>query len=168
MAFGVFDGIHRGHQWLISRAIQDAEARGTKSAVLTFDHDPDELFAPERLMKLMTNSECILELARTGVDIVAVLPFDYAFAAMSPEEFLAWAFGGGCPASLHVGEGFRFAANEAGTVADLERWDAPRGMQVYEHRLLRAGGARVSSTRIRHLIAEGRISRAQELLGKLA
>ena len=74
-AFGVFDGVHKGHQALLSCAIEDAVKRGSASFVLTFDTDPDEMFRPNELKKLMTNEDRIQALAASGVDFVAVLPF---------------------------------------------------------------------------------------------
>ncbi|MFR5000260.1 MAG: adenylyltransferase/cytidyltransferase family protein, partial [Slackia sp.] len=71
-AFGVFDGVHRGHRFLIDEAIRTAAERGGISAVLTFDIDPDERFHADRLTKLMTNERRIEALAETGVDAVVV------------------------------------------------------------------------------------------------
>lgn len=92
-AFGVFDGVHEGHQALLSCAREDAAKRGSASFVLTFDTDPDEMFRPNELKKLMTNEDRIQALAASGVDFVTVLPFTREFASLPPEEFLAWTFG---------------------------------------------------------------------------
>ena len=80
--FGVFDGIHAGHRELILDAVEDARSRGTSSFALTFDRDPDELFRPSELRKLMTDERRIEALAASGVDFVAVLPFTREFAAL--------------------------------------------------------------------------------------
>lgn len=164
-AFGVFDGVHRGHQFLIECAKMDAMETGVPSAVLTFSVDPDELFAPDRLVKLMANEERIAALAATGVDIVAVLPFDRAFAALSPIGFLESTFGGKPPASMHVGEGFRFGSRGSGDARLLANWGERFGMDVTVHELLDIDGAPVSSTRIRKLLAEGCAYEAERLLG---
>ena len=87
-AFGVFDGVHRGHRYLLDCARSTAAETGGASVALTFDIDPDEVFHPTRLKKLMTNEERVRMLADSGVDVVAVLPFTRDFAASSPEEFL--------------------------------------------------------------------------------
>ena len=79
-AFGVFDGVHKGHQALLSCAIEDAAKRGSASFVLTFDTDPDEMFRPNELKKLMTNEDRIQALGASGVDFVVVLPFTREFA----------------------------------------------------------------------------------------
>ncbi len=102
-AFGVFDGVHLGHRFLIDQARSTAAETGGASVALTFSIDPDELFAPGRLVELMTNVGRIDALARSGVDAVVVLPFDRDFAALSPEDFLELAFGNSVPSHLHVG-----------------------------------------------------------------
>lgn len=164
-AFGVFDGVHRGHRFLIEKARETASASGGRSVALTFSIDPDELFAPDRLVKLMSNEERISALAETGVDAVAVLPFDRKFAALMPEEFLELTFGNDVPSHLHVGEGFRFGCKGSGAVEALKKWGGARGMEVHCHDLLKAGGSPVSSTRIRGLLAQGRAEEAAVLLG---
>ena len=67
-AFGVFDGVHRGHRFLLSCAQDTARENGGKSIALTFDIDPDEMFHAQRLRKLMSNEERLEMLAQTGVD----------------------------------------------------------------------------------------------------
>ena len=63
VAFGVFDGVHEGHRFIIGEAVNTAREEGAMSAVITFDIDPDEMFAPDRLKKLMANEARIAKLA---------------------------------------------------------------------------------------------------------
>ena len=72
-AFGVFDGVHRGHRYLLDCARSTAAETGGASVALTFDIDPDEVFHPTRLKKLMTNEERVRMLADSGVDVVVGL-----------------------------------------------------------------------------------------------
>ena len=162
-AFGVFDGLHKGHVSLVEHAVAVAQEAGTASVVLTFSIDPDELFTGERLRKLMPNSRRIEALAQLGVDYVVVLPFTRAFAALAPEDFLGTVFAQP-PAVLHVGRDFRFGNKAAGTVATLEEWGGAHGMRVCAHSLVEVGGAPVTATRIRALLAQGAIQEANELL----
>ncbi len=164
-AFGVFDGVHRGHKYLIEHAIRTARPEN-KAIVLTFDIDPDELFAKDRLIKLQSNEERIEMLARSGVDIVALLPFTLEFAKQSPGEFLEWAFGGNTPSHIHIGNGFRFASKESGTAQDLAQWGSTRKMRVHEHHLLMHCGKPISATRIRKLLAEENHLVAEKMLGR--
>lgn len=165
-AFGVFDGVHRGHRFLLDCARATASENGGASVALTFDIDPDEVFHPTRLKKLMTNEERVLMLADSGVDAVAVLPFTRDFAASSPEEFLVQTFDGTVPSCLHVGYDFKFGARAAGTVRDLDAWATEGGTDVQAHDLKSDDGAPITATRIRLLLADGDIEEANHLLGR--
>ena len=164
-AFGVFDGIHKGHRYLINQARATASENKGPSVVLTFDIDPDELFHPERLHKLMSNQERLDALSRTGVDAVAVLRFTREFAALSPEEFLATTFDDCLPACIHVGYDIRFGCRASGTLATLEAWGDEHGVSVVGHELVEAGGKPITATRIRLLLESGDDQAAKALLG---
>ena len=142
VAFGVFDGVHEGHRFIIGEAVNTAREEGRASAVITFDIDPDEVFAADRLKKLMTNEARIAKLAELDVDAVVVLPFSREFAAQSPEDFLDACFGGGVPSHIHIGSDFHFGRKAAGNVESLRVWGAERGMEVHGHELLSEGRAR--------------------------
>ena len=165
-AFGVFDGLHVGHQYLIGCARDAAEALGARSMVLTFDIDPDEVFHADRLKKLMRNADRIQALERTGVDDVVVLPFTTEFCAQEPEQFLASMFAEGAPAQLHVGEDFRFGARASGTVETLEHWGSVVGCAIRAHHLVSADGKPITATRIRLLLEAGDVEGAAALLGR--
>lgn len=164
-AFGVFDGVHRGHRFLIGEAIRTAQESGGISCVLTFDIDPDERFHSDRLKKLMSNERRIEALAATGVDAVVVLPFTSEFSSQAPDAFLDALFGGASPYAMHIGSDFRFGARAAGTVSDLKKWGERVGMRVYAHDLKSADGRPITATRIRLLLAEGDCEQARLLLG---
>lgn len=165
-AFGVFDGVHRGHRYLLDCARETAQISGGRSIALTFDIDPDEVFHPDRLKKLMNNDERLAMLAQTGVDAVVVLPFTHHFAASTPEEFLVRTFDGTVPAYLHVGFDFKFGARAAGTVENLDTWGVVGGTQVRAHGLKSEEGAPITATRIRLLLADGTIEEANHFLGR--
>ena len=164
-AFGVFDGVHRGHCYLIGEAVKTARESGGVSAVLTFDIDPDERFHADRLKKLMSNERRIEALAETGVDAVVVLPFTTEFSSQDPDAFLDSLFAGAVPYAMHVGSDFRFGAKAAGTVKELEAWGARDGMCVCAHDLKSADGRPITATRIRLLLADGECEQANALLG---
>lgn len=163
-AFGVFDGVHEGHQYIIGKAMEGAKAQGAACVVITFDRDPDELFAADRLKKLMTNNARLNALAAVGADWILSIPFTVDFAAKSPEDFLELLFGQNTPAQLHVGADFRFGAHARGTAPLMMEWGRPRGMAVLGHELLAEGTRPVTATRIRHLLAEGQVEEANRLL----
>lgn len=163
-AFGVFDGVHRGHRFLLNAACETARESGGTSIALTFDIDPDERFHADRLKKLLSNADRIEMLSRTGVDAVVILPFTPEFSAESPEEFLDKTFGGCTPAYLHVGSDFRFGKRAAGNVEVMKRWAEAAGTVVCAHDLVSADGAPVTATRIRALLGEGKVREAADLL----
>lgn len=165
-AFGVFDGVHEGHAFIIGRAIDAASAARQRSVVITFDRDPDEIFARGSFKKLMSNEERIALLASSGVDDVLVLPFTEQLSALSPDAFLDRLFGAQTPRSIHVGRDFRFGSHAAGTADDLKRWGAARNMSVDASDLLLEGGLPVTSSRIRALLAQGEVAEAKKLLGR--
>ena len=163
-AFGVFDGLHLGHAYLIERAIETS-GPDIPSLALSFDRDPDELFHPQRLRKLARNEDRLAALEESGLADVAVLPFTESLGRLAPIEFLQKTFSAGPPAYLHVGENFRFGAGAAGTVETLESWGAESGCHVYAHGLVSADGQAISSTRIRLLLHDGNLNEAKRLLG---
>ncbi len=165
-AFGVFDGVHKGHRYLLECARETARKDNGKSIALTFDIDPDELFHADRLKKLMSNEQRIKMLARSGVDAVAVLHFTREFAALSPLDFLNQTFKGFVPAHLHVGLDFHFGAKAAGSVADLGEWAARNICHIDAHNLQSEDGLPITATRIRNLLAEHDLIEAERLLGR--
>ena len=162
-AFGVFDGLHLGHRFLIGETLRDSAER---TCALTFDIDPDELFSPKRLRKLMTNESRIRALASSGVDAVVVLPFSPGFAQLSPQAFLASTFERAVPASMHVGSDVRFGKAAAGDVDALRIWGESAGCRVEPHALIVEDGAPVTATRIRALLEASAVEEANRLLGR--
>ncbi|MDO5118126.1 MAG: riboflavin biosynthesis protein RibF [Eggerthellaceae bacterium] len=162
---GVFDGLHRGHAYLIEQMLSHAEMEHAGSLIITFDIDPDELFRPDALKKLSDNASRIDALMDTSADAVLVLPFTREFAALSPEAFLAVCLEPLSLTGLHVGSDFRYGAKAMGTTCQLEEWGSAHGVTVISHKLLDADGVPITSTRIRCALAEGDIVTANELLG---
>lgn len=163
-AFGVFDGLHTGHRYLIDQAI-DTKAPGMRAIAITFDIDPDEVFHPNRLKKLMRNADRLAAIESSGVDDVVVFPFTEELFSKQPMEFLDSAFSNGAPAHLHVGEDFRFGARAAGTVETLREWGSGSGCQIHPHHLVSADGAPITATRIRLLLLDCKLDEATRLLG---
>lgn len=165
-AFGVFDGVHEGHRYLIDRAIADARARGEDAAIVTFDVDPTELFSPGVRDKLMTNDERISCLSDLGADALVVIPFTREVAALSPAGFLDALFASGAPSAIFVGADIRFGRAAQGALDDMVRWGSAHGMRVEGVPLLEREGAPITSTRIRGLLAQGEVEKAADLLGR--
>ncbi|MBP5313983.1 MAG: riboflavin biosynthesis protein RibF [Eggerthellaceae bacterium] len=165
VAFGVFDGVHLGHKFLIECAAEAAVASDVSLVVLTFDKDPDELLRPLKVKKLLSNEERLDAIAACGVDAIVVLPFTQSLAKMNPHDFMEYAFGKNTPSLLHVGYDFTFGYKAEGTLKDLEDWGRSKRMEVLGHQLKSRDQIPISATRIRRLLQAGKVSAAANLLG---
>ncbi|MDR1358074.1 MAG: riboflavin biosynthesis protein RibF [Coriobacteriales bacterium] len=163
-AVGVFDGVHLGHQALLEAMAADAATRGARPVAVTFDCDPDELFCPERVHKLLSNEDRIAALEQLVPDVLA-LHFAPDLAELSWQDFLRYLLLRlpGLEA-LHVGENFHFGAAAAGGIPELGAWGREQGISVVAEPLFGRDDNVVSASRIRALLAEGDVGQAAELL----
>ena len=167
IAIGAFDGVHVGHQALLSCAVADAHARGIKAYAVTFDPDPDCVLPGTPALKLMSSADRIHALAQSGVDGVIVVPFTAELAALSFQAFFADVLGHAMEiASIHVGRDFKLGRQGLGTVDAISAWGASRGIDVVPHKLVVQRGQAVTATRIRAAIAAGHVEKARGLLGR--
>lgn len=166
IAIGVFDGVHRGHQRVLKALVDEAERRRLAPTVLTFDPHPLELVDPERAPRLLsTVGQRIDAFGRLGFEIVGVLPFDQ-IRRLPAEVFAKDILGDRLSARLvAVGEDFRFGVDRSGDVETLAATGFEVGYDVEVVQLLDADDAPISSSRIRRLIAEGKVDRAAAMLG---
>jgi riboflavin kinase/FMN adenylyltransferase len=166
VAVGVFDGLHVGHRTLFERAL--ARADGKACVAVTFEPHPDVVLAREfrPLAPLTPLPEKRARLAALGVEL-HVLAFTRELAALEPEVFvrqhLVEPF---APRWLVVGEDFALGRGRAGNVARLRELGPALGFEVEAVPLERREGEPVTSTRIRALLAEGRVAEASRLLGR--
>jgi riboflavin kinase/FMN adenylyltransferase len=165
---GNFDGVHRGHRWVIDQVNARARALGIASLAITFDPHPVRVLRPELPHTLITPLPQKLELlATTGVDATLVLPFTPELSRLSAEEFARDILRAACNIrEIHEGESFRFGYQAEAGMDSLAALGQRLGFaaQVYSPYILR--GAPVSSSRIRALIAAGEVSQARALLGR--
>ena len=157
---GVFDGMHVGHQSLIEQAKSYAKEQGKKSVIFTFDRDPDEIFGAKDFEKLLDNEQRIQACVDCGVDIVVIAKFDEDFYSLSAQEFLDKFFEY-LPFAIFVGPEFRFGAQAAGDVESLKKWGRSK---VFKKKFCDESGERISSTKIRNLLARGELKKAENLL----
>ena len=164
---GNFDGVHRGHRWVIDQVKARAHALGLKSLAITFDPHPVRVLRPDAPHVLITPLARKLELlGTTGIDATLVLPFTPALAALSPEQFAREVLAEGAKVrEIHEGENFRFGAHAAGGIAELQTLGADLGFTAHPCKPLIVRRAPVSSSRIRTLIAAGHVEEAHALLG---
>ncbi|MHA7879890.1 MAG: bifunctional riboflavin kinase/FAD synthetase [Saccharospirillum sp.] len=164
MTIGSFDGIHLGHQQLVSALNSQANAHGLVSTVITFEPQPREFFdpagAPARLSSL---TDKVRRLAALGVQHLVVLPFDRRLRSLSADAFVKQVLIEGLDARwVQVGDDFRFGNDRKGDAGFLRQYD----FEVTQTPSQRIGEARISSTAIRQCLAQGQMQRAAELLGE--
>ncbi|WP_342618465.1 bifunctional riboflavin kinase/FAD synthetase [Rhodoferax sp. GW822-FHT02A01] len=187
LTIGNFDGVHRGHQAMLSLLRGEAAQRGVPSCVLTFEPHPRDFFAsvhhkpdlaPARVGTLRDKLE---DLAQCGVDQTIVLPFDARLAALTPDAFIKDVLVQGMGARyVLVGDDFRFGAKRSGDYATLSAAGDAMGFDVarmnsyeisYRHVSATSAadashGLRVSSSAVREALGEGRMLDAARLLGR--
>ena len=159
VAIGIFDGVHRGHQEILAEA-----AKHGAVTVLTFDPHPTSIFAPERTPSALVNLQDRIELLKeNGAAEVVVLPFTKEFAAMSPDSFITEVLVNQLAAThVTVGANFTFGHKAAGNIDYLK--EHAQGFGVSAVNLEEDRGSAISSTRIRTLIVDGDVERANEML----
>ena len=170
---GVFDGIHLGHQRLLTEVARSAAESGRTPAVATFDPHPLEVLAPEKAPRMLTSIAHRLEiLEEMGMGVVGVMPFS-DIREMEADAFISEVLSGCLRAGLLVvGENFRFGRGGRGSVETLRRAGSRKGFGVEvvgllaSHSLSDPVGAPINSSRIRRCLREGRTGEAAELLGR--
>lgn len=168
VTIGTFDGVHLGHRTLIARTSERAGALGATSVALTWDRHPAATLRPDRVPPLLTAPERKIELLEeTGIDVVAVIPFDRDFSRLSPRGFVEEVLVGGlgCKAVL-VGDDWRFGHKAAGDVPLLTELGRELGFEVAGVPLQEVAGEAVSSSRARRAVASGDLALARLLLGR--
>lgn len=168
VTIGNFDGVHLAHQQLLRRVVECARQVRARAVAVTFDPHPVRVLAPNRAPQFLTSLERKTRLIEAlGIDSLVVLPFTEELARLSPSDFVHQVLIQRLrPVSVHVGPNFRFGYQQAGTTKTLEEFARREGFKVEILPLLKLRGERVSSSRIRQLLADGRVGMAGRLLGR--
>ncbi|GHE94925.1 riboflavin biosynthesis protein [Streptomyces longispororuber] len=172
VTIGSYDGVHRGHQLIIGRAVERARDLGIPSVVVTFDPHPSEVVRPGSHPPLLAPHHRRAELmAELGVDAVLILPFTSEFSKLSPADFVVKVLVDKLHAKAVVeGPNFRFGHRAAGNVQVLAELGETYDYDVEVVDLYvsgeAGGGAPFSSTLTRRLVAEGDVAGAREILGR--
>ena len=164
---GAFDGLHQGHRELLRHAVARARALGVAAVALGFEPLPREFFAPaDPPPRLMLPRDKVRGMQAEGVDAVGLLRFDARLASMQPVDFVETVLVHRLAVrEVWVGPGFRFGNGRAGDIGTLHALGAQHGFVAREVDPVQAGGARVSSTRIRAALRAGDFNEAERLLG---
>jgi len=168
VSVGNFDGVHRAHAHVLREVVQRARASGATSVAVTFEPHPARILHPESGLKLLTPTPQKLRLlADTGIDVVLVLPFGRDLSLMTPRQFAERILKKRLHArEVHEGFNFRFGHKAAGNTELLAALGPEMGFDVKVYPEMTLRGERVSSSHIRKLLSEGRVSRARHLLGR--
>jgi riboflavin kinase/FMN adenylyltransferase len=173
LAIGNFDGVHLGHQALLSELRAAATRLNIEAAVMSFEPHPRAFFAqmlgdsskaPTRIANLRDN---LSALDQAGIDRVIVEHFNAHFAALSPEEFIQKILVDGLHVKLvMVGDDFRFGAKRAGDINTLKEAGQRLGFEVQTLNTVARNGERISSSAVRAALAAGDFEETNELLGR--
>ena len=167
LALGNFDGLHRGHMKIIDRVRRRAGERGGTPAAMTFEPHPPRVLRPDKAPALlMTEAQKIDALTRSGMQGVAVVRFTPELSQWDPEMFVRtvlvdWLH----VVEVWVGANFLFGHDRSGNFTLLRALGAALGFKAEKIDPVRYKDFVVSSTRIRRLVAEGRVDEAGALLG---
>lgn len=164
---GFFDGVHRGHQFMIDSLTTMAHAQGRQSLVITFDRHPRQVVHADYVPQLITTTDEKLQLLdATAADRIEMLHFNAQMAQLSAYEFMRQVLHEKYSvAMLLTGYDNRFGHNRAEGFADYVRYGEEMGMKVLQNTPIDIDGLRVSSSLIRRLIVEGNITEANNCLG---
>lgn len=165
---GVFDGVHRGHQQIIGRAVERAREMRLPSVVITFDPHPAEVVRPGTHPTALTTPHHKAQLVEAlGADVLCLLPFTVEFSRMSPKEFAhAVLVERLHAATVVVGDNFRFGHGAAGGVDTLVTLGAQFGFAAVGVPLLADEGTTISSTFVRSCVDAGDVATAARALGR--
>lgn len=160
---GKFDGIHQGHEALVSLITKQPEL---KSVMVTFSKSPKQVLFDHDLKFIVTEEERNAILEKQGIDILLVLPFDDTLMHQSPEDFIRMLTDRIHMRYMAVGSDFTFGYKGAGDAALLEKLSTDLVFRLEVIKKIQEDGADISSTRIRELIKKGDVAEASRLLGR--
>lgn len=165
---GNFDGVHRGHQAILARLRERADALGVPSCVVIFEPQPREYFAPDTApARLARLRDKVALLAAAGVDRVLCLAFNQRLSKLSAAEFVDTILVDGLGVKhLEVGDDFRFGCDRVGDFDFLEQAGILQGFTVEAAQTVELDGLRVSSTQVRDALANADFALAERLLGR--
>lgn len=168
VTIGNFDGVHRGHQAVLSRLLSQARERSLRSCVMTFEPHPREFFAPDSAPTRLTSLREKVELLRdAGVQQVHICRFDFDFARRTAEEFIEHTLMRQLRVKwIMIGDDFRFGARRRGDYDLLRSRAEVEGFSLERMPTLAAEGVRISSTQVRQALWNGDLERAENLLGR--
>ena len=168
VSVGNFDGVHRAHALVLGEIVRRARQTGAKAVAVTFEPHPARILRPDSGLKLLTPvPEKLRLLKATGIDALLMLPFGRDLSLMTPRQFAERILKKKLHArEVHEGYNFHFGHKAAGDTNMLAQLGQEMGFEVKVYPEQKLRGEPVSSSHIRKLIGEGRVSRARHLLAR--
>ena len=168
LTLGVFDGLHLGHQKIMERVVSRAKAGSATPTVITFDPHPRAVLFPENAPPLLqTLDQRLANFEVLGIDQAIVVRFDNDFANQDAEMFLKDIVHERLQArEVYLGEGFAFGKNRGGNIQLLREMSARLGFFADEVPEICLRSQRISSSKIRELLAAGDVNSARRMLGR--
>lgn len=168
LTLGVFDGLHLGHQRIMQTVVERAKAVNAVPTAITFDPHPRAVLFPENTPPLLqTLDQRLAAFAVLGIEQATVVKFDKDFAAQDAENFLSQIIHDRLQSKeVYLGKGFAFGKNRGGNIELLRKMSKELGFFADEVAEVSLRGQRISSSKIRHLLAEGKVNRARAMLGR--
>jgi riboflavin kinase / FMN adenylyltransferase len=168
LTLGVFDGLHLGHQRIMQTVVERAKETNSVPTVITFDPHPRAVLHPENAPPLLqTLDQRLANFEVLGIEQAIVIRFDKEFAATDAEIFLADIVHERLQAKeVYLGRGFAFGKNRGGNIELLRAMSKRLGFFADEVPEVRLRGARISSSKIRELLAAGKVNLARRMLGR--
>lgn len=167
LSIGNFDGIHCGHQSIVTQLKEIARQHNLVTTIVIFEPQPQEYFmtdvVPVRLTRLR---EKIIELRRLGIDRLVCLKFNPVLATYSAREFIQLIVGGLNSHHIVVGHDFRFGHKRQGDYLSLQAFSKELNFRLDVAKTCVFAGAKISSTRIRKALQDGDIQLVAQLLGR--
>jgi riboflavin kinase / FMN adenylyltransferase len=169
ISVGNFDGVHRGHQAVLAQVVRRANEQSARSLAVTFEPHPTRILRPDVAPRLITPLPRKLELlAATGLEATLVLPFSRDLSLTPPRKFAEEILGKRLRAlEVHEGANFHFGHKAQGDVRRLAEYGREAGYEVKIYPEMRVRGDKVSSSRVRELLKQGKVARARQLLGRV-
>ncbi len=167
VTIGNFDGVHRGHQFLLRLVVERASSAGVRPLVITFEPHPVSVLRPDNpLQRIALPTTKLREIRHCGIQDIVVVPFDLEFASLTPGQFLDLVNEHVHPREIIVGEGFRFGKDRAGNGAFIEEYAREHGFAATVIARMSDGADVVSSSRIRAALHRGDMAETELLLGR--
>ena len=164
---GFFDGVHKGHQFLMERLEKEAVKRGLKSMVITFERHPRQVVQGDWKPELLTELHEKLKLLKaTNIDVVVVLRFNRQMAGLSAGEFMQLMHDRMGVRMLLTGYDNRFGHDRTEGFEDYQRYGQELGIEVMGGEALTVGEQNISSSLVRRLLKEGNVEEATRCLGR--